>query len=889
MALPSGTVTFLFTDIEGSTQMWETAPDVMRLALERHDGLTRAAIEAHDGYVFATGGDGFCVAFAGADGALASALEIQAALGAEEWPDEAVIRVRMGVHTGEAAERDGDYFGPAVNRAGRLMATAHGGQVVCSQSTATLVDDPGRLVSLGEHRLRDLAAAEQVFQVGDGHFPMLRSVDAVPTNLPTMRTELIGRSDDVVALGELVGRERLVTLTGTGGVGKTRLALAVAAAKTADFADGCWLVELSPVDDRDELVKAVAAAMGAQAMTAEAVGNYLSDRRALIVLDNCEHVLDDAAELVDAAMAVAPGVHVLTTSREPLGLEGERVRRVQSLGVPTRGFSFDEASQTSAVRLFEERATAGGDFTLGPDNIEAVVEICRKLDGIPLAIELAAARARAMAPDEIASRLDERFRLLAGGSRRSQERHRTLQAAVSWSHDLLTEDETVVFRLLAVFPASFDLAAAEVVADAGDIDVVDCLLHLVDRSLVLFDPALDRYRLLETLRQYGADRLAEAGETEATHARHARHFLTLDALLGPALRDDRYAAAFEQIIAELENLRAAAEWCIDEEKWTDLAALAHDGVWGLVQSAPMDCCDWYQHAIDNATALSPQVVVDVLGEFAWIKVSTIGLFDEAIAMAERSHEIAVEAGIVESAWAWLARCHASLYTGDPAGAVHAAEQALAAAEASDDSLLMALAMTLKVSPLALLGDHEQSARVAEEALRRAESIGHQNSISSAVIATANSKVVDDVLDVDACIDILERHPVDSVGDLNALWLDITWGTALVDRDLPRSVAHLVRAVRSADRLGTTSPLDQALQLLALSAASGGLVDQAAALVAYTDANHLQFRIQTAIQIQVRARLDDIVSTVETGQLMARSDIMVLVTDIERSLGQPTNQ
>ena len=530
----SGTVSFLFTDIEGSTQLWDSVPDAMRPALERHDEIFRSCIGACDGYVFSIGGDGFGAAFARAADALTVAVAMQEALAAEPWPDGAVVRVRMGVHTGEVSERDGNYFGTAVNRAARLMAVAHGGQVVCSQASATLAGDAVSLRSLGEHRLRDLAAAEQIFQVGEGSFPPLRSVDAVPTNLPTVRTELIGRTDDVTSLMELVERERLVTLTGVGGVGKTRLALGVAAAIAAGFTDGCWLVELSPVADGDEVVKTVAAAMRAPTTTTDALVDYLADRRVLIVLDNCEHVLDAAADLADAILADAADVHVLVTSREPLGLDGEQVRRVQSLALPDAEATADVASASAAVRLFAERAAAVSEgFAVDAGNVDAVVEICRHLDGIPLAIELAAARVRAMAPAEIARRLDERFRLLAGGSRRSQERHRTLLATVAWSHDLLTDEERTTFRRLAVFPASFDLTAAEAVAGDGDIDAVDCVLRLVDRSLVVYEPAEDRYRLLETLRQFGADRLAEAGETEATRERHARYFLDFAARYDP--------------------------------------------------------------------------------------------------------------------------------------------------------------------------------------------------------------------------------------------------------------------------------------------------------------------------------------------------------------------
>jgi predicted ATPase/class 3 adenylate cyclase len=638
---PSGTVTFLFTDIERSTRLWESAPGAMRVALERHDAVLRGAIDERGGYVFATGGDGFAVAFARAGDALAAAIDAQRALAVEPWPQGATIRVRMGVHTGEAVERDGDYFGPSVNRTARLRAIAHGGQVLCTRSTATLAGSELPLRSLGEHRLRDLLAAEQVWQVGDGVFPPLRSVDVVPTNLPTVRTELIGRGDDVLVLSELVMRERLVTLTGVGGVGKTRLALGVAGSVAPEFADGCWLVELAPVSGGDEVVKVVASALRSPTAGSDALAAYLAERRVLVVLDNCEHVIDAAAGLVDVVLASAPDVHVLVTSREPLGLDGELVRRVSSLPVPDTDASPDETRAAAAVRLFAERAAAVAEgFTLDSGNIGAVVEICRHLDGIPLAIELAAARVRSMPPVEIERRLDERFRLLAGGSRRAQERHRTLFATVSWSHELCSDDEKSTFRDLAVFPASFDLAAAEAVAGVGSADVVDCVVRLVDRSLVVYEPGAGRYRLLETLRQYGADRLAEAGETHDARDRHARYFLGLAERYAPALDGAAYDDAAAALVVELDNFRATADWCVEAGWWAELAGMCQRLWFFITQVAPGDGVAWYQRFLDHATELDDQVVVDALGEVAFLEVYNFANYDAANARSASSRDLA---------------------------------------------------------------------------------------------------------------------------------------------------------------------------------------------------------------------------------------------------------
>ena len=490
--------------------MWESVPDAMRSALEQHDALVRAAIEAHGGYVVKTTGDGAHAAFGRAGDALAAAVAMQGALAAEPWPEAAVIRVRVGVHTGETSERDGDYFGPAVNQAARLMAVAHGGQIVCSQQTAGLAGDVVPLRSLGEHRLRDLSVAAPVFQVGDGVFPPLRSVDAVPTNLPTVRTELIGRTDDVTALMGLVERERLVTLTGVGGVGKTRLALGVAAALAAGFSDGCWLVELSPVADGDEVLKTVAAAIRAPTTTVDALVDYLADRRVLIVLDNCEHVLDAAADLVEAILARSSAVKVLATTREGLGLSGEHLWRVPSLSV-------DEGTSSASVVLFVDRARAVvSDFEISrAADADAVVELCRRLDGIPLAIELAAARMGSMSPVEVRDRLHDRFRLLIG-SRRGLERHQTLRHVVEWSYDLLSEDERSRLNSCAVFAGGFDLEAAVRVGGAGELDefvALDLLGALVRKSLVNAERSdgRTRYAVLETIRQFGDERLGAAG------------------------------------------------------------------------------------------------------------------------------------------------------------------------------------------------------------------------------------------------------------------------------------------------------------------------------------------------------------------------------------------
>ncbi len=541
--LPSGTVTFLFTDVAGSTRLWEEHPDAMRDALARHDVLLREAIEAHGGYVVKTTGDGFHAAFATADAGVVAAVAAQRALESEDWPLPEPLRVRMGLHTGAASLRDGDYFGSAVNRAARLEAIAHGGQVVCSQAAADLARDAltegVALVDLGEHRLRDLSRPERVFQVNApglvDTFARLRTLDAFPSNLPAQLSSFVGRERDVADLAQLLGEKRLVTLTGVGGVGKTRLALQVAAEVLDRFADGAWLCELAAVRDSAGAVDAVAAVFQVSArpgMTLEeSLVAYLRDQELLIVLDNCEHLLGPVAALVRAIEGACARVRVLATSREGLGVRGEQLIAVPSLEVPDDTTDLAGVSSCEAVRLFVERAQgAKASFEVDAGNADAVAQVCRRLDGVPLAIELAAARITAMNPAELARRLDRRFRLLTGGDRDAIERHQTLRATIDWSYDLLSEPEQRLLDRLSVFAGGCTLDAAEAVCAGDPIegdDVFELLANLVARSLVVADDTGSdtRYRLLETIRQYGEERLAETGDTDTVRTRHCDHYI----------------------------------------------------------------------------------------------------------------------------------------------------------------------------------------------------------------------------------------------------------------------------------------------------------------------------------------------------------------------------
>jgi predicted ATPase len=544
----------------------------MRTALASHDAMMRGAIEAHGGYVFATGGDGFAVAFARAGDAAAAAIGAQAALAAEVWPDAAGIGVRMALHTGEAEERGGDYFGPAVNRAARLMALGHGGQVLCSSVTAALLDGAG-LVDLGEHKLRDLSTPQRVFQVGGGSFPPLRSLDAFPGNLPLQLSSFVGRDIELARVATAVRDARVVTLTGVGGVGKTRLALQAAAELLPGFREGAWLVKLEAVRNPDGVTGAFAAVFGVNASAGrsleESLVDFLRTKQLLLVVDNCEHVLDTVGDLVELLERSCPRLVVLATSREGLALEGERVLPVPPLAGPPAGGSVDAVAKSEAVRLFVDRAAlVDPEFALAADTAPAVAGVCRRLDGLPLAIELAAARVGAMTPAELAHALARRFDILAGGRRRAVRRHQTLRAAIDWSFELCSDSERCLLARLAVFAGGGTRTAVEAVCGGGPVqvhEVFELLARLVAKSLVVADrQAPDtRYRLLETIREYAEESLAAYDEAEALRDRHAEYYAdflheVVESLFGPG-----EVEAAKRLAAEHENVLAAIGHAID--------------------------------------------------------------------------------------------------------------------------------------------------------------------------------------------------------------------------------------------------------------------------------------------------------------------------------------
>ncbi|MBV9041531.1 MAG: tetratricopeptide repeat protein [Acidimicrobiia bacterium] len=565
--LPTGTLTFLFTDLEGSTHLLQRLGDRYPALLAAHYELMRAAFGRNGGREVGTRGDALFVVFEQASAAIAGATSAQLALAGYDWPDDCEVRVRMGLHTGEAEVVDGDYVGVAVHAAARICSAAHGGQVLVSEVTRVIAEpelgtDDTSFVDLGRHRLKDLdepVALTQVVHPGlEREFPRLR-LDAVPGNLPKQVTRFVGRESELrEAAGQLVGGRRLVTFSGSGGSGKTRLALQVAAEVVDRFPDGAWLIDLASVSEETQLPHVLTTTLGVREESGRHLESTLTEalapKRLLLVLDNCEHVLTGMAELTDLLLQACRGVQVLATSQEALGLPGEVVLRVPPMA-PAEG-----------VELFTDRARLRNRaFALTDDNRDTVADICRRLDGIPLAIELAAARVNVLTPAQILDRLGDQFRLLTGGDRTAVPRQQTLRAAVDWSHELLSKDERTLLRRLAVFSGGWTLEAAEAVT-AGDgldaLDVLDLLDHLVARNLVVVkeQDGAARYRLLGSIRQYAQEKLVDAGEVVECRRRHLEFFAEMVRRCESELIGPEQAAWLARLALDYDNVRAALDW-----------------------------------------------------------------------------------------------------------------------------------------------------------------------------------------------------------------------------------------------------------------------------------------------------------------------------------------
>ena len=722
--LPTGTVTLLLADVEGSTRLWETQPDAMKAAVARLDRTLADAVAAHRGVrpVEQGEGDSFVIAFARAADAVACALTLQQA-------PLAPIKLRIGLHTGDIQLRDeGNYIGPTINRTSRLRDLAHGGQTVLSGATEPLVVDQlppdVSLTDLGTHALRDLPRPERVVQLchPDLHndFPPLRTANAVAAErLPVQLTSFVGRQAEMKGIREALADNRLVTLTGAGGAGKTRLAVQVAAELATDFADGVWYVDLAPITDPEVVPVTVARALGLLDQpgepTIDLLRRSIRDRRMLMLLDNCEHLLDASADLITGLLSGCPALTLLTTSREPIGVAGEVSWRVPSLSLT------DEA-----IELFADRARrTKPDFRVTAANADTVTEICRRLDGLPLAIELAAARVRALSPTELLTSLHDTFRLLTGGARTAVRRQQTLRASVDWSHALLSEPEQALFRRLAVFYGGFDIDAAQAVGGGERYQVLDQLTLLVDKSLVIADdsPHGTRYRLLETVRQYAQEKLHESREGNDVRIRHRDHYTAMAALLG-AQADSDHQRRIEQAETELDNLRAAFAWS-RESSDTELAmalASALLPLWlsrGLMQEGRNWLVAVLTDADDgnieaSAERVKASVVRVVLESF---RAMTVDLDD-----AERTLAAARELGDPALVARALTACGLRAADDRESSVAYFAEAA-ALARDSGDSWWLGQTLALESMYALLFGEPVAIPVAAEEALRIADSIG----------------------------------------------------------------------------------------------------------------------------------------------------------------------
>ncbi len=783
------TFTFLFTDIEGSTALLQQVGErAYGQVLAGHHAVIRAALAGYGGREVDTAGDGFFAVFASPRSCAAAALKMQQALAARTWPESAPVRVRMGIHCGEAEQMATGFVGLDVHRAARIAAVAYGGQVVVSETTAALVGDalpPGAtLRDLGVHRLKDLGRPLQLFQLcGSGlqaEFPPLRSLGspALPNNLPTELTTFIGRERELAEIRTLMNSSRLVTLVGAGGAGKTRLGLQVAAELLDGSGDGVWLVELAAVRNESAVAAAIAEVLRIPLQPGrpelEVLADALAPQDILIVLDNCEHVIGGCAKTTETLLRRCPKVHVIATSRELLDIGGEAIYRVPSLSLPEAD-DVDPATVASydAVALFAARAQAQGvSLALDADTVPVVVSMCRNLDGLPLAIELAAARLRSMSLTDLANRLDQRFRLLTGGGRNVPERQQTLRTAVGWSYSLLVRAEQVLLARLSVFAGGFDLAAAEQVCGFGAIDafdVVALLGSLVDKSLVAAEStgAAVRYRLLETIRLFAADRLAEAGSDEAAtlSARHCAHYLALAEEAAPHLHSPEQTSWHARLDADHANLRRATAHAADQPD-------------GTAQVLRFGIALWRYWAVHYAGEEAAALMVPALRRPD--AASDPGLYAEALVSAARA-----------------------IITADLAAGVQFIGQAADIANALGDDRLLILSRGTQSLGYFACGKIELARRIGQESVERARELGDDlllgMSLRTYLLSVEPAKAGPLYAEAIAC--------TERCGDLgtNGALHNNAGIAAMETGDLAGATAHFEAAIQGAEATGFSNP------------------------------------------------------------------------------------
>jgi predicted ATPase/class 3 adenylate cyclase len=759
--LPSGTVTFLFTDIENSTKLWEQFPEAMKAALARHDEILNRAIKDHNGSVIKTTGDGFHAVFESGVSGVAAAMAAQQALLDAGWDEikPNKIRIRIGLHTGEADERAGDYFGPALNRAARLMSIGYGGQTLLSTTTADLVREqlPGDLSlrDLGEHRLKDLVRSEHIFQVtqaaNPSEFPPLKSIDAFPNNLPVQLTTFIGREQEIEDAKKRLKSAHLLTLIGPGGTGKTRLSLQLAAELLPSFKDGVWVAELAPITDPALIMQTIGSIFGLREQAwmtlSDLVIDYLRAKNILLVVDNCEHLVEACAQLVEQFLHACPNLKIIASSREALGITGETVFRVPSLSLPDPSqLSLETLMECESVQLFIERAAAANPtFILNEHNAASIAQICRRLDGIPLALELAAARATVFSAEQIAARLDDRFKLLTGGSRTALPRQQTLRAMIDWSYDLLSEDERTLLRKFSVFAGGWTFDAAEAVCP--DLDVLNSLTQLVNKSLVTMEEEGGevRYRLLETVRQYARDKLLEMGEAVQTRNSHFDYFFNLAMIAGPKLEGTEALIWVLRLELEYDNIRAALDWGLD------------NNVEAVLRMVPALVYFWNRrgreeegrHLINEALARVDKLPA-LEGEEALQRIRILGEAWQNLAMLAYSQGDNAHASEASERAATMARqvgdkrllalalgfeASGEMFLGKTEGVKALLEEGLAAARESGDAFATALPMSLYGQAIALTqGDYKTAEKYVEDGFALLKQSGNRWGATMAMLS-----------------------------------------------------------------------------------------------------------------------------------------------------------
>ena len=858
--LPTGTVTFLFTDVEGSTRLWERDSEAMSRALYRHDELLRNVVEAHGGVVFKTVGDAFHAAFPTAPEAVEAALDAQKTLLSTQWEEAGPLKVRMALRTGTAEERGGDYFGPTMNRTARLLSAGHGGQVLVSLSTRELVRDqlpPGAgMRDLGERRLRDLFGSEHIFQLTapglPTSFPPLQTLDVRLNNLPLQPTPLLGREREVAEIADLLRRDdlRLLTLTGTGGTGKTRLALQAAAELIDEYEDGVFFVALTPISAPGLVASAVAGALSvgesAGRSLEEDLKDYLSNKELLLVLDNFEQVVD-AAPMVGELLSTCRGLEVQVTSRTPLRVYGEHEYPVRPLELPDPEHlpPIETLGQYEAIRLFTERArAANATFSLTNENASAVAEICARLDGLPLAIELAAARTRLLSPQAICSRLSDPLKLLTGGARDLPERQRTLRGAIAWSYALLDEGEQILFAKLAVFSGGCALDAAEAICDPdGDssVDILDGLSSLLDKSLLrqeVGEGGEPRFVMLETIREFARERLQLSGNAARTRKLHAAYFLALAEQGESKLRGPEEAMWLERLDVEHDNMRAVLAWTLEAGE-TELGLRLAGALWRFwyARGHYHEGRRWLEETLarDGGASAARVKALEAVG---WL-ADDQGDIDRAVAAAEEGLQISARTNIPSRVTASFLRMlgSAAYVRGDHGQATQHYQESLALSREARDERSVASSLLRLGNVSSDQGDHESAKEFYEEGLALSRKLDDQALLASALISVGAEFLLQGDHERGAMLNEEAAELYRASGNTGGLQytLDNLGWAALMRGDLQQAESLHQESLELSRQLGDTLVAAEALDGLACSASARGQAERVARLFGAAEA------------------------------------------------------